>query len=196
MKHISIIIPTYTLNKELEMLAATCIDSFGLQGSEIIVAEDGGFFSPILLNKATHYLYKQENRGFVKNVNDAWRLARGEYVAIVNSDTMLRKGNLDDLCIPGKITSPVTVNQNVEFMAGHFFVVPRKVGVAFLDERLINHCSDAHMEKVYKDIIMQVPSVEIYHEINATLRVAGVLNGDPLEEDRKTYESICFDSNN
>lgn len=187
---LSIIIPTYTITQELELVAYTALQSYRDQVDEIIIAEDGGMFSPLLFEHADTYIHHQ-NQGFVRNVNQAWRLAQGEYVAIVNSDTFLKDGNLEDLCNPTKITCPVTVGQDVPFLAGHFFVVPRRLGVALFDERLHMFCSDADIERRFWDRIIQVPSVEIYHEINKTLNTANLLTDENLDRDRKVYAEIC-----
>ena len=188
---LSLIIPTLTLTKELESMAFCAIKSYEKQVNEIIVAEDGGFFSKKLSSLAEVYIHSSENMGFVRNVNNAWRFAQGDYVAIVNSDTLLHKGKLADLCIPGKITSPITKGQDVPLLAGHFFVVPRTFGVALFNERLHTFCSDADLENRYRDKIIQVPSVEIYHEINATLKVAGMMDDKQLTKDREILYELC-----
>lgn len=189
---ISLIIPTYTLTKELEDLTYQCIMSYSEQVDEVIVAEDGGMFSAKIGTLVDTYLYHSENQGFVKNVNEAWRLAKHEFVAIVNNDTYLRKGKLRDLCSPEFIVCPVTKGETVPLLAGHFFVVPSSVfGRGILDERLHTFCSDADLERRYPHSIVQNPGVEIWHEGNKTLEAAGLMDGKRLEEDRRIYSDIC-----
>jgi len=138
---LSMVIPSYVLNLELQDMTENCILSYLDQVDEMIIIEDGGMFSINLQKLADTYIYHKDNRGFTENVNAGWKMARGEYVAIVNSDTYLTKGKLSDLCIPGKVTSPFFKNQDwSDFpnrLAGAFFVVPKVVSDkrGMLDER-------------------------------------------------------------
>lgn len=193
---ISLVIPTYILTKELEDITIQCIDSYRDQADEIIVSEDGGWFSPAILSKVDKYIYNKVNQGFVKNVNNAWKLTKHDYVAIVNNDTYLRKGNLEDLCFDGHITCPMTKGEVVPNLAGHFFMVPKVFGTALLNEELHTFCSDADLERRYPGAIVQIPSVEIWHEGNLTINTAGLNTGKQLEKDRKIYENICNNTHN
>jgi glycosyltransferase involved in cell wall biosynthesis len=182
---LSIVIPTYTITKSIEEMTIQAILSYKPFVEEIIITEDGGMFSPQIVSLVDKYIYTKNNQGFVKNVNQGWKLATEAYVAIVNSDTRLNTGSLRDLCIPNKITSPITRGQDVPLLAGHFFVCPRTFGTALLDERFKMFCSDADLEVRYGKDIQQVDSVSIWHELNQTIKLANLMDGTQLEKDRE-----------
>jgi hypothetical protein len=172
MVDLSIVIPTYTVNKEVEEITVGCILSLAkdMAIKEIIVTEDGGFFSPQFMELADIYIYSKSNIGFSSNANRGWRVATGDYVAIVNSDITLREGELSALCIPGKVTSPETINEAQPRLAGHFFVVPKEVAVerGMLLEEMKLYCSDSEYDNRVADIFQSVPTVKIVHHTQAT----------------------------
>lgn len=198
---LSIVIPTFTINKELEQMAHACAMYlyWSPEVDEVIVCEDGGHYSNYLNTAADVYIYSRDNVGFTKNVNRGLKIASGEYIAVINSDTQIAQakttGNLLDLCIPDKVACPVTLGQEVPLLAGHFFVAPRKIWeeVGYLDERMHTFCSDADFERKVKDKIVQVPTVSIYHEVGATLDAAGIFQTERLEEDRRIYRELLRD---
>lgn len=189
---ISLVIPTYTKTKELEREALWCAASYKDQVDELIIIEDGQMFSTKLMEMADIYIYKKENTGFTKNVNDGWKFAHGEYVMIVNSDTQLKEGNLNDLCIPGKVTSPEIVNQYIDRLAGPFWVVPRTVAEerGYLLEEMKTYSSDSEYDERVKDIFQKVPSVKIYHEMAQSVSAAGIEGGAEQERDRQIYAKM------
>lgn len=196
MSTLSVVIPTYTINKDLEDSALMAAAIGKLPGvSELIICEDGGMFSPQLSQVADMYLYSHDNAGFTKNVNKGIKLSHGDYIAVINSDISFSMNNVPDLtklCIPGKVTSPMTAGQDVPGLAGHFFVIPRTVldDRGYLNEAMEMFCSDAEYEDRVKDIFQQVPEVRVYHEINKTLNAAGIFNTDALERDREIYSKL------
>lgn len=189
---ISMVIPCYTQNKKLEELALWCAASYRDQVDELIIIEDGQMFSHKLANIADVYIYKAHNSGFTKNVNDGWRFARGEYVMISNSDTQLASGNLKDLCVPNMVTSPLIKNQEIERLAGPFWVVPRTVADerGYLLEELKTYSSDSEYDERVKDIFQKVPSVQIYHEMAQSVTAAGIEGGEEQERDRQIYAQL------
>lgn len=189
---LSIVIPTYTLNKDLEELAIRCLLSYRDQADQIIVTEDAGLFSPELMKLADTYIYNNTNGGFTKNVNNGWRYSTGDFTAIVNSDTELKSGNLLDLCIPGKVTSPAIVNQYIDLLAGPFFVIPKEIKESrgMLMEEMKTYSSDSEYEKRVTDIFQRVDSVTIYHEQAQTVKAAGVEGGIEQERDRQAYDKL------
>lgn len=189
---ISLVIPTYTISKHLEQEALFAIASYKEQVDELIVTEDAGMFSPSLMTLADRYIYNSNNQGFTKNVNTGWRAATGDFVMIVNSDTTLRKGNLDDLCVPGHVTSPVIVNQYIDRLAGPFWCAPKEVTEArgMLIEAMRTYSSDSEYDERVKDIFMKIPSVEIYHDQAQTVSAAGVEGGPEQQRDRETYQKL------
>jgi len=192
---LSIVIPTYTLNKELEELAIRCLLSYKDYADEVIVTEDGGMFSPMLMEMSDHYIYNKKNVGFTRNVNTGWRFSSGDYTAIINSDTELTSGNLADLCIPGKVTSPHISNQYIDRLAGPFFVVPETVKEerGLLIEDMKTYSSDSEFDARVADIFMKVPSVVIYHEQAQTVKAAGVEGGAEQARDREIYAQLIRD---
>lgn len=192
------VIPTYTFNKTLETMTENCIGSYLDQVDEMIVVEDGAMFSINLQKLADTYIYHKDNYYFTKNVNTGWRVATGEYVAIVNSDTWLVKGNLADLCIPGIVTSPRYKNQDWgenPGLSGSFFVVPRIVAEerGMLDERCIHWGSDTEYNHRTHDIFKRIETVEIYHEIGATHHVIGIDKPEHTVPDEEMARKIIGD---
>ena len=186
------VLPTYTLNDEMEQMAIVCADFYRDQLDELVITEDGGNFSQELCDIADIYIYNQKNKGFTRNVNVGWSVSSGDYTAIISSDTHLMKGNLKDLCINGKVTSPHIVNQSIERLAGPFFVVPKEIKEerGMLMEEMKIYCSDSEFDHRVKDIFQKVPSVEIFHEMMQTVRPAGVEGGEQQRKDREIYNKL------
>lgn len=192
MPKLTIVIPTYTLSKELEELTLHAIASYQDYADEIIVVEDGGIFSSKLMGASDVYAYFKENGGFTKNVNRGWKMSSGDFTAIVSSDTNLISGNLRDLCVPGKITSPTIANQHIDFLAGPLWCAPREVTEerGYLLEEMHTYCSDSEYDVRVRDIFQPVPSVVIYHVMSQTVTPAGVEGGAQQEKDRIEYNKL------
>lgn len=190
---LSMVIPTYTKTKELEELAINCAVSYRDQVDEMIIIEDGQMFSETLSQIADVYIYHKDNVGFTANVNWGWKSANGEFVCIVNSDTtLLHGGHLRDLCVPGKVTSPLIANQYIDRLAGPFWVVPRTVADerGYLLEELKTYSSDSEYDERVKDIFQKVPSVQIYHEMAQSVSAAGIEGGAEQQRDREIYAKM------
>lgn len=189
---ISIVIPTFTLNKDLAELAIRCALSYKEQCDEIIIEEDGGLLNLDLMQVADRYHYNKENVGFTKTVNRGWKSAEGDYVMIINSDTYLMKGNLKDLCIPGKVTSPLIANQYIDRLAGCFFVVPKEVTKerGYLLEELKTYSSDSEYDNRVADIFQKVETVKIFHHQSQTIKAAGIEEGAEQQRDREIYARL------
>lgn len=191
---LSVVIPAYTITKHLEDLAIRCILSFRDDPvvEEIIFVEDGGFFSPAISNLCTTYIYNQENKGFSANVNRGWRYATGKYTAIVSSDTELMQGELMDLCVPGKVTSPEIANQTIERLAGCFWVTPMEVARerGLLFEEMKTYSSDSEYDNRVADIFQKVETVRIFHHMAQTVTAAGVEGGIEQAKDRIIYQQL------
>jgi len=188
---LSIVIPTYTINADLEKMAMDCIKSYKGQG-EIIVVEDGGWYSDNLREMADTYIYNKQNIGFTANVNRGWRYATGDFVAIVSSDTYLVAGNLNDLCIKGKVTSPNIVNQVKPDLSGAFFCVPKEITKerGMLIEGMKIYWSDTEYEERTRDVFQKVDSVNIYHHQAQTVKAAGCEGHEQAEADKKVYDNL------
>jgi glycosyltransferase involved in cell wall biosynthesis len=197
MQKLSIVIPTYTLTKELEDLALEAIRSYRAYADELIVTEDGGRYSPEIMAKVDTYIYNWQNKGFTSNVNRGWRQATGDFVAIASSDTYLFEGNPRDLMIEGKVTSPEIINQNIDALAGPFFVVPKEIAKerGYLREEMRTYSSDSEYDARVADIFQTVPSVVIYHHQAQTVTAAGVEGGEEMIRDREAYQKIKDDIN-
>jgi GT2 family glycosyltransferase len=189
---ISLVIPAYTITKEIEKLTLECINSFVDSVDEVIVSEDGGFYSPEIEAFSNLYIYSHQNVGFTKNVNRGWKNATGDFVMIANSDTSLSSGNLKDLCVHGQVTCPETRGEPTPGLSGHFFCVPREIieERGMLNESMKMFCSDTEYESRIKDILVHIPEVKIFHEVNKTIDAAGVNDGRQLEIDRDVFNSI------
>jgi GT2 family glycosyltransferase len=113
---ISVIIPHYPFSRDIDNKLQRCVDS--LSGYDELL---------IIVNEGT---------GFAKAVNQGLKLAKGEYLMVVNNDIEWRSGNLKDLCIEDVVTSP-TVNGASQPFWGSFFCIPRKVyeKIGGLDEQ-------------------------------------------------------------
>jgi len=189
---ISMVIPCYTKTKELEEQALMAIASYKDQVDELIVIEDGQMFSSKLMEASDIYIYNKNNIGFTANVNRGWRMANGEYVCIVNSDTILREGDLNDLCTPGKVTSPLIVNQYIDRLAGPFWCAPREVTekYGYLMEEMILYSSDSEYDERVKDVFQKVQSVKIFHEMAQSVKAGGVEGGVTQQRDREIYAKL------
>lgn len=190
---ISMVIPTYTVNKHLEDMTIQCVASYSSQVDEMIIVEDGGNPSQALAELADIYIYSKKNKGFTKNVNFGWKMAIGDFVMIVNSDTvLLHGGRLEDLCVEGRVTSPEISNQYIDGLAGPFFCVPRDVTekMGYLMEEMHTYSSDSEYNNRIADIFQKIPSVKIYHEMAQSVKAAGVEGGEQQEVDRAIYQKL------
>jgi len=192
MSKLSVVIPTYTLNKELEDMALEAVKSYRYGVDELIVCEDGGHYSPELMAKCDTYIYNWKNEGFTKNVNRGWRFARGDFVIIASSDTYLTKGSIRDLMVKGKVTSPIVINQVIPRLAGPLFCTPKEItkDLGYLREEMRTYCSDSEYDERTRDVFQKVPSVEIFHHMAKSVKAAGVEGGEEIKKDRRAYESI------
>jgi hypothetical protein len=181
----SMVIPTYTVNDDLERLTLRAIRSYRYFIDQLIVCEDGGRYSPQVMSLADIYIYRHGNKGFTKTVNDGWRMSDGDFTAIVNNDTYLYEGDLRKLCIPGKVTSPEIMNQTIPRLAGNFWVTPREIkeerGV--LMEEMKMYCSDSEYDNRVADIFQKVSEVKIFHAISQTVGTTGQINKSREDED-------------
>ena len=188
----SIVIPTYTLDAKLEQLAYDCARSYKQYVDKIIICEDGGKFSPKLQTIADTYIYNWDNVGFTKNVNRGWKYSDADFTGIVSSDTYLYDGDLRDLCIEGKVTSPVINNQHIPFLAGPLWVCPKEIYLERgpLVETMRTYCSDSEYDHRVRDVFQKVDKVVIYHHMNQTVDAAGVNNSAESSRDQSEYNKL------
>jgi len=191
---ISVVIPCYTLNRDLETMAFNCAKGYKEFADQLIISEDGGRQSKALQSLADMYIY-HDNFGFTENVNTAWKSATGDYVFIVNSDTYIESGNYKDLCVPGHVTSPKMAGHTRPgvFLNGAFFVVPKEVQEerGMLDQSLKTYYSDDDYYERIKDIFLQIDSVVIRHVYGATISCLGKeWHNKEAERDREIYRRV------
>jgi glycosyltransferase involved in cell wall biosynthesis len=191
---ISVVIPCYTLDENLETMAYNSAKSYRF-ADEIIIVEDGGLKSPALLDIANTYCFHDNNYGFVVNLNLGWAMARGDYVFLVSSDTYIESGDPQDLCIPGRVTSPYLVGhgeQGKHGLNGAFFVVPRQIAQTrgMHDQAFRTYYSDDDYYERVKDIFQLVPSVKFRHAFGGSTTTLG---SDWVQQegarDKKVYDS-------
>lgn len=103
---ISVIIPHYPLNQELEDKLQRCVKSLSGYDELILVVNEG--------------------IGFSKAINQGMRLAKGDYLVVVSNDTYVVSGDLASLCDSTAVTSP-RVNNQLQELWGCFFCLPRWV---------------------------------------------------------------------
>jgi GT2 family glycosyltransferase len=157
MRTLSVVIPHWPIDGETDEALRRCVASFPTGCERIVVVNEG--------------------TGYARNVNIGLRLARSEFVAVVNNDAELAAGNVYDLCVPGSVTSPLVIGsrqgwgESIEPGGFHgcFWVAPRDVleRVGMLDDEL----GRAYFED--DDLLVrlraagvptrQVPSVQIRH---------------------------------
>jgi len=189
---ISLVIPCYTINKDLEKLAIRAALSYREQVDELIVTEDAGFYSPELMKLSDIYIWNKKNIGFTANVNLGWKMAHGQYVCITNSDTVLMSGFLVDMCKRGHITSPNIINQYIDFLAGPFWCAPKEVTLkyGYLMEEMKTYSSDSEYDNRVRGIFEKVETVKIYHEQAKTVKAAGIEGGKEQQRDREIYQRL------
>jgi GT2 family glycosyltransferase len=125
MPTLSLVIPHWPLDEEVDQALRRCVASFPPECERIVVVNEG--------------------TGYGRNVNIGLRTASGEYIAVVNNDCRLVEGDVYDLCVPETVTSPLIIGERQGFgqsiepggFHGCFWVVPRAVldRVGLLDER-------------------------------------------------------------
>lgn len=196
MSNLVLLIPTYTKDDKLEKMTYDFATTYKQQGAKIIICEDGQRKSKWLMDLADTYIYNSDNVGFTKNVNRGWKyaLANGaDYVGIVNSDTYWLKGDLNDLCIPNMVTSPILENQTFHKyqLRGSFFVVPKSVSnkFGFLDESMKTYCSDQDYADKTIDIFKEVESVHVFHLCAESMKSYEYQSEDD-KHDKEVYESL------
>lgn len=69
---------------------------------ELIITEDGGEYSKDLWRIADFYLH-HPRLGHIKNLDLGIKTSTGEFVGALDSDIVIVKGSMRDLCVPGAI---------------------------------------------------------------------------------------------
>lgn len=96
----SIVCPIYINNDETKRLAHECLDSVEQNSSDyelIIVNDASSLYVNDLLKRADTSIFHRKNKGLAPTWNDGIKIARGEYIAVINSDVSVPDGWLEGL---------------------------------------------------------------------------------------------------
>lgn len=102
MKH-SIVMPCLFRREEHKEIVQRCIDTIKAFSSdyELIIVDDGSpLDTTFLKEQADVYVRSSKPRGIAYGWNDGIKLARGEYIAIINDDITARPGWLEAMTVP------------------------------------------------------------------------------------------------
>lgn len=97
---VSIIIPVYNQIEYTYACLASILENTEDISYEVIIADDVSTDATAQLDQYAGNLVisrNTENQGFLRNCNQAARLARGEYIMFLNNDTKVKKGWLSSL---------------------------------------------------------------------------------------------------
>lgn len=107
---LSIVIPVWSGTQVMiDMHVKLCI-SVDYDCDELIVCEDGPF-CPELSVLADNYIVNKERLGHARNLQSGIDAARGDYIGVLDSDVIIKKGSMRDLCVPGKFTEAKWLDQ-------------------------------------------------------------------------------------
>jgi glycosyltransferase involved in cell wall biosynthesis len=123
---LSVVIPTWSATPILEDMAYELCKQVRPMCDELVVSEDGPV-SPKLESIADKYLiHKWVGHG--ENLSLGIQNSGGHFVAILDSDIVIEKGVLRDLCIPDKVVYP---QWNKLEQAAYFQINPDQKGLLF-----------------------------------------------------------------
>jgi GT2 family glycosyltransferase len=115
--NISCVIPHWPKSIEHDQALVRCIDS--LRGYDELIVE------------------RNDGIGFAKAVNLGLKKAKGDYICVINNDTVMERGDLKYLCKPDTIVVPCMRTGQVDNMPRAFYCMPRSIyeEVGGYDER-------------------------------------------------------------
>ncbi len=97
----SIVMPSYLRESAHKAVAEDCIASVKKHSSnyEFIIVDDGSTLPTGFLKEAadTYIRHNPRNRGIATSWNDGMRIARGDYIVVINDDIRVEKGWLKKL---------------------------------------------------------------------------------------------------
>lgn len=189
MAQLSLGIIAFSVEPEFIAMTQKAIDSYR-GADEIIVVENGPFHQ---YDGVDTYVRFSENQFFTRAANAILRMAKHEYVAVVNNDTHLESGDLHSLCKPDTVVSPlITTQQDIGPFVGSFFVIPKSIleKVGYLDEQFTVYYSDTDYltRLTTADIkIEQEKSVLVYHHIGTSTQYLNSKGEEDGERYHKKY---------
>jgi GT2 family glycosyltransferase len=147
---LSVVVPHWPLDDEVDEALRRCLASLPEDCERLVIVNEG--------------------TGFARNVNLGLRLAAGDFVAVVGNDSRVVEGDVYELCVPGKVASPLVEGKpGIEpgGFHGAFWVAPRDVieRVGPLDERFEGAFfeDDDYLERLRAEGIptVQIASVRV-----------------------------------
>ena len=126
-----------------------------------------------------------------QKINKGFKMG-GDYVIITNDDVELLSGDINDLCIPNTVTSPLVNGEGQPFW-GHIFCVPKTVYelTGGYDENYQHAWFDdtdfiLTLEK-HKIPMQSVPSVNVFHPHNGGTTLKTIPNFDEAKNHNEEY---------
>jgi hypothetical protein len=105
---ISLVIPYYHSDDEKPGVLCGAVSSMVQYADEVII-----------VSETSDNLAKKINKGMKK--------ASGDFIVVTNDDVTLVKGTLQDLCVPGYVTTPLINGGAVKLFHGHAWCMPRNI---------------------------------------------------------------------
>lgn len=140
---ITVVIPYYESRPDKKEILHRCTSSLPKVHEIIIVWNDRMGYAPAI------------NRGCVA--------ASGDHFLIMNDDVIFKSGDLQDLCIPGKATSPTYNGRTYPDLWGSCFCVPRDIWerMGGMDERYeVSYYDDDDLIFTLRDMGVPMGPVE------------------------------------
>lgn len=93
---LSIVIPCWIMNKELEGFLKNCVESIKRHTTvdyELILVDNGSEFGKDFMELVSDvYIRNDKNEGFGPACNQGFKVAKGEYICCMNDDIVVGKG--------------------------------------------------------------------------------------------------------
>ncbi len=134
---ISVLVPIFNVEKYLR----ECLDSIVTQSYnnlEIICVNDGSTDGSLSIlkvyeeNDSRVVVVNKENSGYGKSMNIALRMAKGKYVAIVESDDFIEKNMIENLVM-------IAEQENAEVVRANYYLYTKLGGDKFYE--YFNNCT-------------------------------------------------------
>jgi len=122
----SVIMPVLLREQQHRVVVESCLKSIEANSKdyELIIIDDGSsLMTGFLRDEATTYIRHKENMGIAPSWNDGIKLARGEYLAIVNDDIVVHEDWLEGL------RRPFLELENVGVTAPAVLHIPHSEGI-------------------------------------------------------------------
>jgi GT2 family glycosyltransferase len=145
----SLIIVVYNLNEKTAKITERCIESvkrFTTDYELILIDNASSFGTDVLKQEADVYVRNQKNLGYAPSVNQGLKLARGEFIAVLNNDIVFHTAWLPPLVDELKkdpriaVIRPGEQRERGEGMVfdyknyhGFCWVIPKKIYTEFKD---------------------------------------------------------------